>query len=68
MDQSMLIKNSRADPLRHVLQSIHAVGIATHGMERAQRAAIEAALREAADLIARELRIERVLLDDWSEK
>lgn len=64
-----MIKNSRADPaLRHVLQSLHAVGVATHSMERAQRAAIEAALREVADLIARELRVERVLLSDWEEK
>jgi len=65
----MLIKTNRADPaLRHIFEAVHAIGLASHGLERAQRAAIEAALREVADLIARELRVERVLLSDWDEK
>lgn len=59
------INKNRSDPaLRHIFEVLHAVGLASHGLERAQRAAVEVALREVADLIARELRVERVLLDD----
>ncbi|MBR1027350.1 MULTISPECIES: hypothetical protein [Bradyrhizobium] len=55
-------------PLQDLLASIHAIEIATRGLDRYDLAAVEVSLRDAADTIARQLRVERCLLDDWRDK
>ncbi|WP_445222304.1 hypothetical protein ACKWRH_21890 [Bradyrhizobium sp. Pa8] len=55
--------------LLDIADLIRCLGIeALRGAGRHDLRAVEIALRDAADMIARELRIELVLLDDWHDK
>jgi hypothetical protein len=60
---------NHADLICDIVAAIKRLGInAARGFDHAHVARLEQALRQAADDLARELRIERCILSDWAEK